>query len=291
MMRPAEVERFCQHLRARHYSRNTVESYALDLQLFFAEIKKPVSRITWRDVDHFIEQQHGQGLAAATINRRLHAVKRFFDYLVLETQHLPTNPVKPSHFLKQGRPLPKKLSGQQVKQLFATISNRMDRALFLLMLRSGLRVSEVAELKLSDIDWQQKALLVQQGKGRKDRRVYLSSDTLEGMRECLAIRPAGMAGEHFFWNQKRKNQPLSIKAIQKKMERYAKAGQVAASCHSLRHTFASNLLEEGAEVILIKEFLGHESISSSERYARLSNQKVKQIYLQTIKKVIQKTKV
>jgi len=290
-MQPAEVERFCQHLRTRHYSRHSIESYALDLQLFFAEIQKPVSQISWRDVDHFIEQQHGQGLAATTINRRLYAVKRLFDYLVVETERLPANPVKPSHFLKQGRPLPKKLSGQQVKQLFAMISNRMDRALFLLMLRCGLRVSEVAELKLSDIDWEEKALLVRQGKGRKDRRVYLSADTLEGLRECLVIRPGGVAGEHFFWNQKRKNQPLSIKAIQKKIERYAKAGQVAASCHSLRHTFAANLLEEGAEVISIKEFLGHESIATSERYARLSNPKVKQVYLQTIKKVIQKVKV
>ena len=77
-MRPAEVERFCQHLRSRNYSRHSIESYALDLQLFFAEIQKPVSRITWRDVDQFIEQQHGQGLAATTINRRLHAVKRLF---------------------------------------------------------------------------------------------------------------------------------------------------------------------------------------------------------------------
>jgi site-specific recombinase XerD len=75
------------------------------------------------------------------------------------------------------------------------------------------------------------------------------------------------------------------------MERYARAAGVEASCHSLRHTFASNLLEEGAEVISIKEFLGHESIASSERYARMSNQKTKQIYMQTIKKVIQKTKV
>jgi site-specific recombinase XerD len=290
MMRPAEVERFCQHLRTRHYAPHSIESYALDLQLFFAEIKKPVSQISWHDVDRFIQQQHGQGLAATTINRRLHAIKRLFDYLVVETERLPANPVKPSHFLKQGRPLPKKLSGQQVKQLFATINNRTGRALFLLMLRCGLRVSEVAQLKLSDIDWEQKALLVRQGKGRKDRRVYLSADALEGLRECLTIRPAVVPGEHFFWNQKRKNQPLSVKAIQKKMERYAKAGEVAASCHSLRHTFASNLLEEGAEVISIKEFLGHESITS-ERYARLSNPKVKQVYLQTIKKVIQKVKV
>jgi site-specific recombinase XerD len=79
--------------------------------------------------------------------------------------------------------------------------------------------------------------------------------------------------------------------MQKKMERYAKAAGIKASCHSLRHTFASNLLEEGAEVISIKELLGHASIRSSERYAKLSNQRVKQVYLQTIRKVIAKTRV
>jgi len=77
----------------------------------------------------------------------------------------------------------------------------------------------------------------------------------------------------------------------KLMERYAKAAGIKASCHSLRHTFASNLLEEGAEIVSIKELMGHSSIESSERYAKLSNQRVKRVYLQTIKKVIDKTRV
>ena len=94
-----------------------------------------------------------------------------------------------------------------------------------------------------------------------------------------------------FWNQKRPQCALSSKGIQKKMERYAKAAGIKASCHSLRHTFASNLLEEGAEVISIKELLGHASIESSERYAKLSNQRVKQVYQETIRKVIAKTRV
>jgi integrase/recombinase XerD len=111
------------------------------------------------------------------------------------------------------------------------------------------------------------------------------------LQACLEQRPAGVAGDYVFWNQKRRQRPISVKAIQKKMERYAKAAQIHASCHSLRPTFASNLLEEGAAVISIKEFLGHASISSSERYARLSNQQIKQRYLQTIRKVIAKTKV
>jgi integrase/recombinase XerD len=85
--------------------------------------------------------------------------------------------------------------------------------------------------------------------------------------------------------------PLSSKGIQKKLERYAKAADIKASCHSLRHTFASNLLEAGAEVIAIKELLGHASIQSSERYAKLSNQRVKQAYQQAMRKVMAKTRV
>ena len=172
-MHPAEVELFCEYLKSRNYSRHTVENYRIDLRLFFAGTDKLLSQISWREIDHFIERQHSQALAATTINRRLNAIKHFFDFLV-ERERLKVNPVKPSHYLKQGRPLPKKLTQQQVKEFFAGIKNQMDRALFLLMLRCGLRVSEVAHLKLSDIDWEQKALLVEQGKGRKDRWVYLS---------------------------------------------------------------------------------------------------------------------
>jgi site-specific recombinase XerD len=285
-----EIERFCEHLKLRNYSRHTIESYRIDLRLFFATADKSLQQISWREVDDFIEQQHRQGLAPTTINRRLKAIKRFFDYL-FEQERLLVSPVKPSHYVKEGRPLPKKLSHDQLKRLFAKMENPIDRALFLLMLRCGLRVSEVAYLKLIDIDWEQKALVVEQGKGRKDRRVYVSDDALRSLKECLQIRPRSVPGNYFFWNQKRKDKPLGVKAIQKKMERLAKAAGVKASCHSLRHTFASSLLEEGAEIISIKEFLGHESITSSERYARLSNQRVKNIYMQTIKRVIEKSRV
>lgn len=100
-----------------------------------------------------------------------------------------------------------------------------------------------------------------------------------------------MPGDLVFWNRKRPSRPLSVKAIQKKIQRYAKAAGITASCHSLRHTFASNLLEQGAEIVSIRELLGHASISSSERYAKLSNQHVKQEYLRTMKRVLQRSKV
>jgi integrase/recombinase XerD len=167
----------------------------------------------------------------------------------------------------------------------------MDRALFLMMLRCGLRVSEVAQLKLDQIDWEQHAVQIEQGKGRKDRRVYMSPDLVASLQQCVAQHPGDRAKGSVFWNRKRTQQPLSVKAIQKKMARYAKAAGVTASCHSLRHTFASNLLEHGAEVVAIRDFLGHSQIASSERYAKISSQKIKHEYLRTMQKILKQGQV
>jgi site-specific recombinase XerD len=290
-MKPVAISHFCVYLRTRNYSPHTIENYGRDLRLFFAPLTQDLCTVSWREVDTFIQQQHAAHLAATTINRRLNAVKHFFEYLVMEQQTLASNPVKPSHFLRRGRPLPKQLSQDQVRTLFTRITHPRDYALALLMLRCGLRVSEVARLRLADLDWEQQSLRIDQGKGRKDRMVYLSADARVALRTCLALRPAVVPDGLVFWNQKRPHRALSSKGIQKKIERSAKAAGIKASCHSLRHTFASNLLEAGAEVIAIKELLGHASIESSERYAKLSNQRVKHVYQQTIRKVIAKTRV
>jgi len=290
-MKPVAISHFCVYLRTRNYSPHTIENYGRDLRLFFAPLTQDLCTVSWREVDTFIQQQHAAHLAATTINRRLNAVKHFFEYLVMEQQTLASNPVKPSHFLRRGRPLPKQLSQDQVRTLFTRITHPRDYALALLMLRCGLRVSEVARLRLADLDWEQQSLRIDQGKGRKDRIVSLSADALGALRTCLALRPAVVPDGLVFWHQKRPHRALSSKGIQKQIERYAKAAGIKASCHSLRHTFASNLLEAGAEVITIKELLGHASIASSERYAKLSNQRVKHVYQQTIRKVIAKTRV
>jgi site-specific recombinase XerD len=291
MMGLVAIEQFCAYLRRRNYSPHTIENYGRDLRVFFAPLAKEPRTVSWRDIEAFIDQQRQVPLTATTINRRLHALKHFFDYLVTERHTLPINPVKPTHFLRRGRPLPKQLSQDQVRRLFARIVHPVDYALCLLMLRCGLRVSEVAHLTLPAIDWEQHALRIAQGKGRKERMVYVSADALAALRTCLAARPPAVPAEVVFWNQKRPHRVLSAKGMQKKLERYAKAAGVKASCHSLRHTFASNLLEAGAEVISIKELLGHVSIASSERYAKLSNQRVKHVYQQTMRKVIAKTRV
>jgi len=289
-IRQTAIDRFRAYLARRQFSAHTLASYTLDLHVFFRMVTVPLAQVSFREVDQFVEHQHQQGRAWATINRRLNALKHFFDFC-LEQQLVAGNPVKPSHFVRRGRPLPKALSQEQVQRLFAQIAHPMDRALFLVLLRCGLRVSEVATLKLEQIDWEQQAIHIVQGKGRKDRCVYLSPDAVASVQQCLAQHPGARAQGYVFWNRKRTQQPLSVKAIQKKMERYAKAAGITASCHSLRHTFASNLLEHGAEVVAIRDFLGHSQIASSERYAKISSQKIKQEYMRTMQKILQQGRV
>ncbi len=289
-IRQTAIDRFQAYLARRQYSAHTVASYTSDLRLFFTEVAVPLGQVSFHEVDQFVASQHQYSRSWATINRRLNALKHFFDFC-LDQQLVAGNPVKPSHFVRRGRPLPKALSREQVQRLFGQINHPMDRALFLVILRCGLRVSEVAQLKLEQIDWEQQALHIVQGKGRKDRRVYMSPDAVASVHQCLAQHPGARAQGYVFWNRKRTQQPLSVKAIQKKMERYAKAAGITASCHSLRHTFASNLLEHGAEVVAIRDFLGQSQMSSSERYAKISRQKVKQEYTRTMQKMLQQGQV
>jgi integrase/recombinase XerC len=164
------IQDFRAYLQRRHDSVATLNSYTLDLQLFCAEIDKAPDHVIFGDGDQFIDRQHPQGLGSATINRRLYALKHVFDFL-LERRVVSGHPSNPSHVLRRARTLPRALAQEQVDQRLAQMRHPLDRALFLLMRRWGLRGSEVARLKLRDIDWGQQAILVEQGKGRRDRRV------------------------------------------------------------------------------------------------------------------------
>ena len=211
-----------------------------------------------------------------------------FDFLI-EHQVVDTNPIKPSHVLKRARTLPRALAKEQLEQLFAQIHHPVDRALFLLMLRSGLRVSEVAQLKVRDLDWPQQALLIEQGKAA---RIAGCISQRMPWRACTRVCSNVPVMCPVTWFSGIRSGPaVRYRSRPSKRSSGMQSRRITASCHSLRHTFASNLLEQGAEIVSIRELLGHASISSSERYAKLSNQHVKQEYLRTMKRVLQRSKV
>jgi integrase len=199
------------------------------------------------------------------------------------------HPVTPRHCVRRGRPRPTALSREPVQRLLAQSDPPLDRALLLVRLRCGLRVSAVAQLTRVQIAGAQQAGQIVQGKGRKERRGEMSPEARASVQPCRE-QPPGVQGS-VFGHRKRARQPLAVKALHKKLERYAKAAGSTASGHSLRPTLASNRLEPGAAVVAIRAFLGPSHIASSARDAKLSSQKIQQESRRTLQKMLQQGQV
>lgn len=183
----SEIEQFQKWLRRRAPHSSTPIHYTSDLELFFNSSSKSVRHVTMQDVDEFIEQSQKKGHAIATINRRIAALCSFYRYLAMMSDDAPSNPVRPRrHFIHQGRRLPRDVKDEDLARLFAVINSRRDRAMFLLMLRCGLRVGEVRNLSMNDLYLYSVSgslpRLWLHGKGDKERVVYLSSQALNALK-------------------------------------------------------------------------------------------------------------
>ncbi len=187
------------------------------------------------------------------------------------------------------KPLPRHLKDDQVTRLLGVITDVRDRAIFMLMLRCGLRVQEVADLTVDAVDCQRKQIFVSKGKGGKDRIVYVSDDARSALLAYLSKRSA--KGKSLFLVQKgtMKGQPLSVRGIQKRMESYARKSRLNVSCHRLRHTMATQLLNADADLATIQDLLGHGQITTTQRYCWVANLKVQRDYYKAMEVVLQRT--
>ena len=187
------------------------------------------------------------------------------------------------------KPLPRHLKDDQVTRLFAVITDLRDRAMFMLMLRCGLRVQEVAELTVDAVDYGRRQIFVSQGKGSKDRVVYMSEDARSALLAYLEKRSS--KAKRLFLVQKgpMRGQPLSVRGIQKRIEYYARKSRLNVSCHRLRHTMATQLLNADADLATIQDLLGHGQITTTQRYCRVANLKVQRDYYKAMEVVLQRT--
>ncbi len=280
------IPSFQRYLIRRNTSPNTSRSYTAHLRLFLRWLTKRPEEITHRDIEAYVEHLQERGLKAKTVNDYLGSLKQWFAYLESEEGLPGPNPVKDRYRLKQPRPLPRPLRREEVARLFCVITRPRDRALFLVMLRSGLRVAEVAGLELKDLDLRRRAVVIREAKGGRERMVYLSDEVLEALVAYLPERLSLGPGPVFL-NEKGpfKGQGISVRGIQKLMEAYARKSGVGATCHRLRHTFATELLNAEADLVAIQELLGHSWITTTQRYCRVSNVQVKRAYFRAVEKI------
>ena len=281
---------FRRYIKRRNYSPHTVKYYLSVIRQFVLWLNVPLEHAGVDQIEDYIDYLHQKRLQPASINLYLAIIRVFYSYLKYEEKINLLNPVKPNSRLRVPKPLPRALREDQVDAFFAVIKSKRDWAMFRLMLRCGLRVEEVANLSLGDIDLKQKRIMVIDGKGGKDRVVYISDDAAAGLIVYLKQRSHRRVKKVFLVEKgDYKGQPISVRGIQKRMEYYARKAGLKISCHHLRHTMATQLLNADAQVESIQDLLGHNWITTTERYCNVSNVKVKRDYFNAMEKILKRS--
>jgi site-specific recombinase XerD len=284
------IIRYRRFLKRRNASPNTVKRYLNGLKHFVLWLDMPIEAVTHRKIAAYVDHLLGRRLRPKTINCYLNSVCQFYHYLAEEEGMSIVNPVRKPNIMKLPRGLPKHLKDEHIAVLFNKLKGPRDCAMFTLMLRCGLRVEEVAHLRLANVDLKRRTLHIQDGKGAKDRIVYISHDALEALVAYLRVRPVTKAKMIFLVEKGHlTGQPLSIRGIQKRMEYYARKSNLKISCHHLRHTMATQMLNADADLATIQDLLGHNSIRTTQRYCRVSNLKVQRDYFKAMERIMQRT--
>jgi site-specific recombinase XerD len=287
-METTELMRYRRALKRKNYSAHTVKNYRNILDHFLTWLTVPLSEITPKEIGLYTDHLLRKRCTPKTITCHLQTIRLFFDYLINEERRMIVNPVTRIS-LRLPKPLPRHLKDDQISRLFAFITDRRDRAMFMLMLRCGLRVEEVAHLSVDAVEYPRRQIFVSNGKGGKDRIVYMSEDARSALLAYLEKRSSKAKGLFLVQKGPMRGKPISVRGIQKRIEYYARKSSLDVSCHRLRHTMATQLLNADADLATIQDLLGHGQITTTQRYCRVANIKVQRDYYKAIEVVLQRT--
>ncbi|HMQ53156.1 MAG TPA: tyrosine-type recombinase/integrase [Anaerolineae bacterium] len=280
-----EIAQFKRYLQHRCPGRSTTKHYMSDLAIFNEFVGDVAPKLVMsQDIDRFVQDQSQQGLQAATFNRRLSTLSSFFDYLIdSQPDDSWTNPVNwKRHSIRPGHHLPRDVSDETVERLFAAIEDSRDRAIFSLMLKAGLRVGEIVDLQLTDLDLGAPTPLVRlrvRGKGDKERVVWLTADVMQQVECWLNERPQADR-PYLFLNQHGRS--LSVSGVQFRLKQYCLQAGVQLSCHQLRHTFARRLVEHKIPIDSLAKLLGHNDLQTTQRYIDGADPMVRRDFLEAM---------
>jgi site-specific recombinase XerD len=282
------IERYRRSLKRKNFSAHTIKNYMNRIDRFALWLRIPLHEATRREIGSYVDHLLKKRRAPKTIACHLQTLHIFFDYMIDEEGMPMTNPIDRVS-IRLPKPLPRSLKDDQANRFLAAIRDPRDRAMFMLMLRCGLRVEEVAHLTLDAVDYRKRQVFVECGKGAKDRVVYLSDDGRSALEAYLAKRTSKAKGLFLVQKGPLTGTPISVRGIQKRIEYYARKSGLKVSCHRLRHTFATQLLNAAADLETIQDLLGHEHITTTQRYCRVANLKVRQDYYKAMELVLQRT--
>jgi site-specific recombinase XerD len=287
-METTELIRYRRALKRKNYSAHTLKSYMSILEHFMRRLTVPLLEVTRKEIGLYVDDLIRERRRPKTITCRLQTIRLFFDYLINEEGRSMVNPITRIS-LRLPQPLPRHLKDDQVRRLFAVIKDLRDRAMFMLMLRCGLRVQEVAQLTVDALEYQRRQIFIFKGKGGRDRVVYMSEDARSALLAYLEKRSSKARALFLVQKGPMRGTPLSVRGIQKRIEYYARKSEMNVSCHRLRHTMATQLLNADADLATIQDLLGHGQITTTQRYCRVANLKVQRDYYKAMEVVLQRT--
>lgn len=285
-------ENFIQSIRAtKNLSEKTLKAYRSDLQDFERTFSR-IETVTLTSLFDYIDELKSRGLKDSSIKRRLITVKQFLDYLCRQNA-LSSNPMREISFpYKREHALPKTLTIREVTSLIATINTDLENAhtdfavfqavrdmCFIdILISTGIRIGEAAALSVDDIIFPEHTILIH-GKGRKQRLIYIScQDTWNHLKDWLKLRKAlGVTCPYVFVN--RHHTQMSIYGLENIFYKYRAEANINphSTPHFLRHTFATNLLANGADLRSVQEIMGHASISTTEIYTEVTITRKKKV--------------
>jgi integrase/recombinase XerD len=293
---PTLIENYLDHLMIeRRLAGHTIESYRRDLLKlghFAAGQRKNLDGLDRHDLDRFVQELSGQGLSPRSVGRAVAAVRSFYRFVTLERRR-DSNPAEDLQAPRAWPALPKFLSAEDVDRLLqtpdtTTVRGLRDRALIELLYATGLRVSELVQLRVADVNLDA-AYLSCTGKGGKQRIVPIGDEAGSWVRRYLSTaRPAllgrnasgtSTASERLFVNA-RGGRALSRVGFWKILKQYAKQTGLgrALSPHVLRHSFATHLLDRGADLRAIQLMLGHADLSTTQIYTHVLEARLRVVY-------------
>ncbi len=284
----AHLERFTQSLERKNASPHTVRNYGMDITQFVTsfpdQVPSPedVDRLTVRE---FLGRLHEEGGSKRTVARKLAALRSFFTFLVREGV-LASNPARLVASPKTPKDLPSVPSAEEMNAVVDSAGPDVlrDRVVLELLYGCGLRVSELEGLNLGDIDWRERWIRVR-GKGRKERDVPFGARAKTALAQYFEWRrdqkaPESLDGPVLTHRWQKSWRRLTSRTIERIVKRRATAtlGDPSFHPHTLRHAFATHLLGDGADLRAIQELLGHANLSTTQKYTRLSLERLMEVY-------------
>lgn len=291
----SEIEQFVNWVRRRSPEARTWKDYSYDLRKFANLVgDPPPGAVTFHDIDRFVSDQSQRGLKSTTINRRLATIISLYTFLSDDDPSLVCPVLPRRHHLREPQRLPRPVPEDHQARFFAAIeqmpppkgeadNRKRDRAMFVLMLRCGLRIGEIARLLLSDLYLDEPhPRLVAHGKGTRERSVYLSPQAERSLRLYLAERRP-VVSESVFLSYLEDG--MSTTAIHKRLIRYRQAAKTSLTAHRLRHSFANDLLSADVPVTSIQKLLGHRWLETTQVYVQANDRLVAADYYAACQKL------